>query len=545
MTFRIYIGWDSREPQAADVCQHSILKHASGPVDIILLKQADLRACGLYYREPDKLASTEFSLTRFLVPCLNDFQGWALFVDCDFLFQADVYELLAMRDPSKAVQVVQHDYQPRHSIKMDGQTQHLYPKKNWSSLILWNCGHPDNAYMTKKYVNSESPSNLHQFRWLGDHAVGSLSHEWNWLVNWYHEPQDGHPKAIHYTEGGPWFEKYLHTEYGAQWIMAHNEISVPRTAPSQQSYLEMVTDETRTLFDNIIKFRVDPLGHYYGVTRQTLTEQIEGLDTAAVAAINIDEGDTKFREKGKVYDPILQSFVQGAGGRISNWNREESTDIPLVLRGVTKRKEMRACQQSGRDFYYIDTGYFGNVRKKTYHRVTKNNVQNFGPVVSRPRDRLAATGVQLRKFRGGRNILLAPPSQKLLNLYDIDLEQWLAQTIEQIRSYTDRPVVTRLKQSRSVRQTTDTIEMALEQDVHCLVTFSSIAAVEALLLGKPAITLGPNAAAPLCSQTLAEIENPRVPTLDEVEEWAAHLAYCQFTEPEMRNGTAWRILQGA
>jgi len=88
------------------------------------------------------------------------------------------------------------------------------------------------------------------------------------------------------------------------------------------------------------------------------------------------------------------------------------------------------------------------------------------------------------------------------------------------------------------------MEMALERDVHCLVTFSSIAAGEALLNGKPAITLGPNAAAPLCSQTLAEIDNPRIPTLDEVEEWAAHLAYCQFTEPEMRDGTAWRILNG-
>ena len=100
----------------------------------------------------------------------------------------------------------------------------------------------------------------------------------------------------------------------------------------------------------------------------------------------------------------------------------------------------------------------------------------------------------------------------------------------------------RTKQGRSARVTTNTMEMALDQDVHCLVTYSSIAAGEALLLGKPAITLGPNAAAALCSQTLAEIENPCIPTLDEVDAWARHMAYCQFTETEMRDGTAWGIL---
>ena len=258
----------------------------------------------------------------------------------------------------------------------------------------------------------------------------------------------------------------------------------------------------------------------------------------------MEPGETKYKEKGKVFDPILQSFVLGAGGRISNWRREETASTPVVLRGITKRKEMAACRAAGRDFYYIDTGYFGNVRKKLYHRVTRNDVQWFGPVIERPRDRLAATGVQLKKFYPGRHILLAPPSQKLLNLYNIDLDQWLEQTQAEIRRYTDRPIVLRTKQSRSVRVSTDTMAMALERDVHCLVTFSSIAAGEALLNGKPAITLGPNAAAPLCSQSLVDIANPRGPSLDEVEAWAAHLAYCQFTEAEMRDGTAWRILNG-
>jgi len=152
--------------------------------------------------------------------------------------------------------------------------------------------------------------------------------------------------------------------------------------------------------------------------------------------------------------------------------------------------------------------------------------------------------VQIKKMRRGTNILIAPPSQKLLNNYDIVLEEWLDNVQAEIKQYSDRPVVIRTKQNRSTRVNDDTMEMALDRDVHCLVTFSSIAAGEALLYGKPAITLGPNAAAPLCSQSISAIENLKIPTLDEVQAWARHLAYCQFTEVEMRDGTAWRILNG-
>jgi hypothetical protein len=316
-------------------------------------------------------------------------------------------------------------------------------------------------------------------------------------------------------------------------------------APLPRHALDMVPLEMQQLFNDILKYRVDPSGNYYGVTVDNLLCAIQKLDNSKVAAIAMEPGETKYKEKGHMYDPILQSFVQGAGGRISNWDKEENNMTPVVLRGITKRKEMAACKAAGRDFYYIDTGYFGNGKKKTYHRITKNDVQNFGEIIDRPSDRLETIGVGLTKFRrGGSKILLAPPSQKLLNLYNINLEEWLTNVQAEIKQYTDREVVVRLKQGRSVRQTTDTMQMALADDVFCLVTFSSIAAGEALLCGKPAITLGPNAAAALCSQHLSAIENPKIPTLDEVDAWARHLSYCQFTEPEMRDGTAWRILNG-
>lgn len=319
------------------------------------------------------------------------------------------------------------------------------------------------------------------------------------------------------------------------------ERPVPNSPPSepQQHDLDMVVPEIAKLYRDILKWRVDPTGEFYQITLDKIITDLKKLDTQAIVAIGREYAS---EEVDKVSDPILQSFVQGCGGRISYWDREANNPTPIVLRGITKRKEMRACKESGRDFYYIDTGYFGNERKKRFHRITKNDVQWFGPIIERPHDRLAATGVRPAKFRPGRNILLAPPSQKLLNLYNINLEEWMEQTIEEIKKHTDREIVTRLKKGRSERMTVDTMEMALSRDVHCLVTFSSIAAGEALLLGKPAITLGPNAAAPLCSHSISEIESLKIPSLDEVNAWAAHLAYCQFTEPEMRDGTAWRIL---
>lgn len=325
------------------------------------------------------------------------------------------------------------------------------------------------------------------------------------------------------------------------WELEDETTYIPPSppAPPDPHVLDQTVLEIRELFKDILKYRVDPEGAYYGITLEKLQQQLAAIPVNQVVAL---DSEYRYKRKGHMYDPLLQSFVQGAGGQISTWEKQQDTMIPAVMRGITKRKQMEGCRAAGRDFYYMDTGYFGNGKRKLYHRITKNDVQNFGPIIDRPSDRFVLTKVQLTKFRPGTNILLAPPSQKLLNLYDINLEEWLQQTQDEIKKHTDRPVVIRLKQGRSARVSDNTMEMALAQDVHCLVTFSSIAAGEALLAGKPAITLGPNAAAALCSQSLSEIESPKIPTLDEVEAWARHIAYCQFTEVEMRDGTAWQIL---
>ena len=143
---KIYVGWDSREDIAYQVCEHSI-KRRDPSAEVIPLKQKQMRDQGLYNRPVDKLASTEFTFTRFFVPYLNDFKGWAVFCDCDFLWKIPSHELVKFCDPSKAVVVVQHDYTPKETTKMDGQVQSVYPRKNWSSMVLWNCEHEKNKIL--------------------------------------------------------------------------------------------------------------------------------------------------------------------------------------------------------------------------------------------------------------------------------------------------------------------------------------------------------------------------------------------------------------
>ena len=301
-----------------------------------------------------------------------------------------------------------------------------------------------------------------------------------------------------------------------------------------------LSPDIEELFNTILQYRVDPAGQYYNT--DNMIQQLHNIARVNVAAIASDHADFKYKEKGHAFDVVLQSFVQGAGGQLSTWDLEKNTATPVVLRGITRHKEMAACRAANRDFYYIDTGYFGNGKNKLYHRITRNDVQNFSPIIQRSHDRLRRSGVAPSKFRkDGSKVLLAPPSQKLLNIYNINLESWLEHTIAEIKKHTDREIVIRQKQTRSVR-VDNTMEMALSDDIYCLVTYSSIAAVEAVLFGKPAITLGPNAAAAMCSHKIQDIENIKIPTPDEVIIWAQHLSYCQFTEAEMKNGTAWRIL---
>lgn len=209
------------------MCKDSLEKTAKSQLSITPLKQQELRDKGVYYRDIDQLASTEFTFTRYLVPYLCNFEGWALFVDCDFLFLEDVEQLFSMADESKAVSVVQHDFKPTNLYKMNGKIQFAYERKNWSSLMLWNCSHKANKILTPEYVNDPelTGKHFHRLAWLDNNLIGSINHEWNWLVDWYHAPADGKPKALHYTEGGPWFDNCKDCEYADLWNSAKDKLN--------------------------------------------------------------------------------------------------------------------------------------------------------------------------------------------------------------------------------------------------------------------------------------------------------------------------------
>ena len=214
---RIYVGYDSREDIAYEVCKYSIHKQNSD-IEVIPLKLTTLKEIGAYTRDVDPKATTEFTFSRFFVPYLMGYKGWALFVDCDFLFLKDPAEIFEQANDKYAVMCVQHDYTPKATTKMDGKPQLQYPRKNWSSCVLYNCAHSRNAHLNLENLNSKDGLWHHRFSWIDDSEIGKLSHEWNWLTDWYKDPEDGSPKALHYTEGGPWFDNYKDTAYADIWL---------------------------------------------------------------------------------------------------------------------------------------------------------------------------------------------------------------------------------------------------------------------------------------------------------------------------------------
>jgi len=211
---QVYVGFDPREAVAFDALAHSIRRRSSVPASIKPLVQKELRDAGLYTRERGPTESTEFSLTRFLVPALAGYQGWSLFMDCDMLCRADIAALFALRRPDKAVMVVKHDYVPKTQRKFLDQVQTKYPRKNWSSLMLFN--NERCRALTPDHVNSASGLELHRFAWIDDGAIGELPLEWNWLVDEYaHNPS---AKIAHFTIGGPYFDEYRRCDYAAEWF---------------------------------------------------------------------------------------------------------------------------------------------------------------------------------------------------------------------------------------------------------------------------------------------------------------------------------------
>lgn len=216
----VFVGYDPREAVALYVLAHSIVRRSSTPVRITPLVRSQLPE---YQRERGPTESTDFSLTRFMVPHLMGYQGRALYLDCDMLVRADLADLFGMAHYGAAVSVVKHNYTPKSVSKFLGQQQTSYPRKNWSSLMVFDCDRC--AHLTPDYVNRATGLELHRFMWLDENEIGALPLEWNWLVGEY-QPNPA-AKLLHYTLGGPYFRDYRECDHAAEWLAEYQHMQEP------------------------------------------------------------------------------------------------------------------------------------------------------------------------------------------------------------------------------------------------------------------------------------------------------------------------------
>jgi hypothetical protein len=243
----MFIGRDSRQPVAAQVCRHSILRRSPN-AEVHLIDEFAVRQRALYWRQSEvvdgvtvdtvdrKPFSTEFSFSRFLVPFLaGETAKWVAFCDDDFLFLDDIERLFTVADDRYAVMCIQHNHAPKEAVKMDGRVQTVYRRKNWSSLVLWNCQHPGNKRLTVRDVNEQTGQWLHAFSWLTDEEIGAIPEEWNWLVG----PSPTRPelvrpmRALHYTLGGPWFENHRDEQMAGAWLAEKADMDRTLARPAE------------------------------------------------------------------------------------------------------------------------------------------------------------------------------------------------------------------------------------------------------------------------------------------------------------------------
>jgi hypothetical protein len=213
---RIFMGYDSREAVGYHVCAQSILETCSAPFSITPIRDSNQRD-----------GSNQFTYSRFLVPYLCDYEGWALYIDgSDMLVMRDIVELLNVHNPFYSandypVRVVKHNYKTKHLRKYIGTPMECdnvdYPRKNQSSVMLFNCGHFVHRILTPAYVAAKSGRDLHTFRWVEDNGfeVGFLAEHWNFLVG--EQEVRKTPCIAHYTLGIPAFEHYRDCDYSQEW----------------------------------------------------------------------------------------------------------------------------------------------------------------------------------------------------------------------------------------------------------------------------------------------------------------------------------------
>ena len=256
-------------------------------------------------------------------------------------------------------------------------------------------------------------------------------------------------------------------------------------------------------------------------------------------------------------DEYINMLAQSAGQTPTNTDFfDYKYDVTMdgmtpVLRGILKYKIMQKCLADNKDFYYVDSGYVGNnisrlnrMGNKLYHRIVRNDLQH-KTITPRPADRWQALDVVLQPRKFGRKIIVATPDEKPCRYYGIDQQQWVEQTVAELKKYTDRPIEIRHRAPKRIdRVSTAPLSTVLANNVHALVTYNSIAAVESIFAGVPAFVLAPtHVAEPVASKDLSQIENPVWANRDTLDAWCHSMAYGQYHVRELRDGTAFRMMQ--
>jgi len=215
---RVFIGYERAEEIAFHVLAHSLMKQCSEPISITPVNSRQLK----FHREWDIKQSNDFAFTRWLVPYMCGYTGKAIFMDCDMLARDDIAKLWNETELTKPVHVVKHDYTPKTKTKFLGNPQTTYERKNWSSVMVFNCSHSECKKLTPEYVEKASGLDLHQFKWVADDRIGEISKEWNHLVGEY----DPNPNAklAHFTIGGPWFHEHMGCEFSEEWWDMHDDM---------------------------------------------------------------------------------------------------------------------------------------------------------------------------------------------------------------------------------------------------------------------------------------------------------------------------------
>lgn len=274
----------------------------------------------------------------------------------------------------------------------------------------------------------------------------------------------------------------------------------------------------------------------------------------------------EFNKEALAIDPedqVVKYFAESFDTTfIKDWKdlKKDTSNKPVIFRSMSQRSTVKTCKKQSRDFYYIDTGYIGNLGKqKQWHRVVVNGMQHTTPRYDLPADRLdvvtellernTGSGTEFLRFQDwqpeGKNILLVTPSPKPCKFYGVDRDQWVEETIAELKKYTGRNIIIRDKAEKRIDRVKDKsiFHQFQEDEIYAVVTYNSIAAIEAISYGIPAFTLAPTAADDLCLKTIKDIENPYRPDKEQVVAWQNWLSYCQYSKQELRNGSALRIIE--